>query len=335
MDAIEIAESNPALAEFKRRDLGIRDMATRFMPLKINGLKDRDGFNAVHTARMEVKGVRVGIEKTRKELKAAVLEYGRAVDSEAGRLTGLIEPIETHLQSEEDAITNEKARIAAAIEETRQALVRVRFESFQGLGQPTPFGLGDMTEEAYQVALTTAKSLKAQADAVAAREAQRLADEREAARLERVALDRVRAEQDAIRKEQEAKAAELKAHQERIAAQEAEQRRAAELEEARKVAAERAVRETEARLTAEAEAKRIAAIQQQQAEEEQRKADAIAHQKALDEMPVKAKIIALAAQVDSMAMSWDVGGHPVMLKISKIITKAAADIRKLSNGPLE
>lgn len=272
MDAIELAESNPALAEFKRRDLGIRDLAARYMPLKINGLKDRDGFNAVHSARMEVKGVRVGIEK---------------------------------------------ARIAQAIEETRQALVRVRFEAFQGLGQSIPFGLGEMTEESYQAALTAAQLVKAQADAAAAQEALRIAAEKEAARLERIELDRVRAEQDAIRQAQEAKAAELKAHQDRIA----EQRRAVELEQAKKEAAERAVRETEARLTAEAEAKRIAVLKQQQDE-----------QKALDEMPWKAKILAIATQIDSISIP---AGHPVMLKIEKIITKAASDIRKLSNGSLE
>jgi hypothetical protein len=92
-------------------EAAIAEMKKQFMPLVINNIDDKESFDAVHNARMVVKNHRVSIEKKRKELKADALEYGRKVDSEAKRITALLEPIETHLQTEEDKVINEKKRI--------------------------------------------------------------------------------------------------------------------------------------------------------------------------------------------------------------------------------
>jgi hypothetical protein len=104
-------------------EAAVAEMKNQFMPLVINDIDDKESFDAVHNARMVVKNHRVSIEKKRKELKADALEYGRKVDSEAKRITALLEPIETHLQTEEDKVINEKKRIQKEKEEAELARV--------------------------------------------------------------------------------------------------------------------------------------------------------------------------------------------------------------------
>lgn len=65
-------------------------------------------------ARLALKDVRVAVEKKRKELKDESLRTGKAIDGVANVLKGLIEPIELHLQQQEDfAKVQEEKRIAA------------------------------------------------------------------------------------------------------------------------------------------------------------------------------------------------------------------------------
>lgn len=88
------------LITFSVSDAAIAQLAAEYMPLKIIDINDAAGFKRVHDARMNVKEKRVLVEKTRKELKADALEFGRKVDGEAKRLTSLLEPIESHLAAE-------------------------------------------------------------------------------------------------------------------------------------------------------------------------------------------------------------------------------------------
>lgn len=104
MEDLAVIEPETALASFRPIAPVIATMLEKYTGLKIDGLKDRSGLKAVHEARIEVKSVRVGIEKTRKEVKSAVLAYGKKIDSEAERLTGLILPLETLLAAK-DAVT--------------------------------------------------------------------------------------------------------------------------------------------------------------------------------------------------------------------------------------
>ena len=65
--------------------------------LKIAGLDDKDGYVAVHNARMVMKEKRVEVEKMRKAIKQYYLDRGRDVDNVAKEITALIQPIETCL----------------------------------------------------------------------------------------------------------------------------------------------------------------------------------------------------------------------------------------------
>ena len=91
-----------SVIKYSVSDAAIAKMDQEYMSLVVKDLEDQAGLVLVHQARMTVKNHRIDVEKKRKELKAGALEFGRAVDSEAKRLFSLLEPIETHLQAEED-----------------------------------------------------------------------------------------------------------------------------------------------------------------------------------------------------------------------------------------
>lgn len=255
----------PVLAE------AIAKLADQYLPLRIAGVDDRDGFTAVHAARMEIKSLRVNVEKRRKELKASALEYGRKVDDAAKKLVDLLSPIEGHLEGEENRIHAEKERLRRAAEEEKRRVTQARVDQLVALGAKIDLvALSEMTEEQFAERLAKETQLTAERDRLAKLEAERLEAERaerqrledleaaERAKLakqqaeeraeERRRLDAERAELDRQRREQQAEAdriaAEQKAENERLAAE--RQRIADEqAERDRAAAAERAKAEAE------------------------------------------------------------------------------------------
>lgn len=117
-----------ALKEYNVPDAAISKYREDFMSLSVNGVDDKEGYDLCHSARMEVKGKRVEVEKTRKKLKEDALEYGRAVDKEAKRITALLEPIENYLLSQEKIVDDEKARIKAEAEAKEAARIQARID---------------------------------------------------------------------------------------------------------------------------------------------------------------------------------------------------------------
>jgi colicin import membrane protein len=179
------------------------------------------GYEEVRLAIAEVRTTRVAIEKRRVELKADALEYGRKVDSEAKRLTTLIESIEAPLAAKKAAVDNEKARLKAEAEAARLREIEERLARERA------------AEEA---------RLKAARDA----EDARLAEERKRLDAERVALaeERAKAEADA-RERRAAEDARLAAAAEerRVADEAAAAKRRAEQEEIERQRAELAARQ--------------------------------------------------------------------------------------------
>jgi hypothetical protein len=255
------------IVEYNVTDAAISDMRTRYMALTVKDLDDRKGLMEVHEARMVVKGKRIEVEKKRKELKADALAWGQKVDSEARRITKLLEPIETHLTTEEEKITKEKERIKAEEERKRQETAQDRVNQMASFGKVIPFTEAlSISDGEFFAKITIAKSeYEAEQDRLAA---EKKAREEEAAKLaaERAELERIRAEETAKRKEEEARLAaeRAKIEIERKAVEDArrEQERLVELERAKKEAAEIAVKEaaekTDREAKAKAEAERLA-----------------------------------------------------------------------------
>jgi len=177
---------------------------------------------------MVVKNHRVAVEKKRKDLKADALEWGRKVDAEAKRISALLEPIEVHLQTEEDKVTKEKERIKAEkirLEQERVEGIRGKIETIKSfVSIPPNMTAADIqtkitvletvvvTPEVYQEFVNEALAAKEQTLnnlSVTLRDRQAWEDEQAKAKAESERLEKVR-------KEQEAEAAKLKAAQDKI-----------------------------------------------------------------------------------------------------------------------
>ncbi len=89
----------------------IEEYRSKFGALTIKGIDDKEGYENVTKALSVLRSTRVAIEKTRKDLKADSLEYGRRVDAIAKELTSSIEALEVPLSSAKQSIDQEKERL--------------------------------------------------------------------------------------------------------------------------------------------------------------------------------------------------------------------------------
>jgi predicted nucleic acid-binding Zn-ribbon protein len=101
----------PAIDEYK----------AKFLPLKINGIEDEEGYKVVADGLKIIVGRRVAVENKRKELKADSLSFGRAVDARAKEITEMLSPIELHLKKVKEDIDLEFAKIEQKKKEAAQA----------------------------------------------------------------------------------------------------------------------------------------------------------------------------------------------------------------------
>jgi chromosome segregation ATPase len=232
MSSVVIPDVSTELSKFTPTEATIAKMREEFMPLTINGVEDKAGFEACHAARMIVKSRRIDIERLRKELKADALKFGQTVDAEAKRLTALILPIETHLEDQENAVNAEKDRIRNAARLAAEAAEKSRLEA-------------------------EAARLKAEQDA----ERERLRVEREKLDAERKAMEAAQAKIDAERLAQEAEKRRLEQiESNRLHAAEVERTRVETEARIAREAAEKIERERAAAAKAEADRLRIESL---------------------------------------------------------------------------
>lgn len=262
------------VSEISKVEVSIVAMRDQYMPLTINGIEDREGFDRVYEARQDVKSKRIAVEKTRKKLKADVIEFGRLVDGEAKRITDMLAPIEKHLQSQEDAYIQAKAEAKRAQEKAEAAKLQDRMDALIAVRAAAPITeIKAMTDEAFGSFLA-AKTLEHEARLAAevAAEIERAKAEAEAARLraeEEARLAAERAEKEAALKAEQARLAEERARQEAALAEERARLEAERLAHLEEVAKARAEQEA---LLAKQEEERRKIQAEQRALEEQRAA---------------------------------------------------------------
>lgn len=216
------------VVKYNITDAALAEYEHLYMGLVVKNLDDKAGFEAVHAARMVVKGKRCEVENKRKELKASALEWGRKVDAEAKRIFGKLAPIETHLENEENKVVNERKRIEAEKAEAERQRIQDRVDHLAKYGRIEAFHVvAKMPDDEYGSLLALSqRDWQAEQDRLAAEnkareeEAKRLAAER--AELERMRKEQaekqaaIDAENKRIRKEQEAKDAAIRAEQKKI-----------------------------------------------------------------------------------------------------------------------
>jgi len=218
----------------------IAELAEEFLPLSVNGVDDKEGFDKVHDARMIVKGHRVDVEKTRKALKADALAWGKAVDGEAKRLTALLAPIEEHLTNQENIVLAEKERIQKEKAEAARRLLDERLAKLRAVDATVSvLKLESMTDEEFDDLLQSATSefevKKAEAAKLA--EAQRIEEERKQKELaaqqagmaaKQAEIDAERERLAAVQREQAAAQKKIDEEHARLAAEDLKKRQAAE-----------------------------------------------------------------------------------------------------------
>lgn len=178
-------------------------------------LVEAEDLTPIQSALRTIVPMRTEVEKVRVNLKAEALAYGRRVDAEAKRLTGLILAFETPIREAKDAIeAKERERAEAKVK----------------------------AEEAAKAA--EAKRIADEAAAQRRAEEDRIAAERKKLDEERAAIERVRKEDEERRAEQQrlqdARAAELEAQAKKIADEQAR------LDREKQEAADKVRREQEA-----------------------------------------------------------------------------------------
>lgn len=286
----DLIKSYPQLQKYNVADLGIAEMEKQFSGLVIKDMKDTEGYKAVSSAISFVRTKRLQVEKTRKELKADSLNYGRIVDSEAKRIQALIEPIESRLQGEKDRIDNEKEQIRLEKERKEQELLNGRKETLFSIGFMIDL-TGDMKYKDISVSMLdlqvmndaeytkfvseSEEKIKADKEAIAKEEAEAERKRQEliaeAERLEKLRQEQAEAQakiDEANRKiQREKEIAKIKEQAEFNAKINAEKAAEAHARELLRVAQEKADAEIQ-RIKAEAEEKERIRIEQEQLKKE-------------------------------------------------------------------
>lgn len=254
--ATQVAEETieQQLEKFRPYETTIAEMKERAMSLKIEDINDKDGYKNVYAARQLVKNKRLEVDKMRKALNEDALKRQKMVNGEAQRIIGQLEPIEDHLQQEEDkynAWKIEEKRKKEREEEERisrrnEVLINLQM-AFDGRG----YGMGklyisnaevtDMAEDIFQ---TFVDKVKPEADRIAAEKAEQERLRKE----EEEKIQKERAELEQLRKQQEEREAEMKRQQE---AEQEKLRKEREAMEQERLAADRKQKEEQERLDAE------------------------------------------------------------------------------------
>lgn len=229
---LEKVESMPV--RYSIADDAIAEMREQYFPLTAD---TKDGYEEVRIAIAKTRTLRGEIEERRVSLKADALAWGRKVDSEAKRLTGLLLEIEEPLKAKKLAVDDAKERARKAKEEEERRKVEAEIEAKREAERQR------MAEEQARLA-EERKKFEAERAAEAAKqkaERDRIEAEQRAER-ERLAAERakVEAEQKAERDRIDAERRQMEAERARLAKEESE-RQAAILAE--KEAAARAERE--------------------------------------------------------------------------------------------
>ncbi len=241
-------ERSTPIVEYSVSDAAIEQLRARYTGLTIQSTAD---YERVRGGIGEVRDIRVQVEKTRVELKADALAYGRKVDTEAKRITNLLLEIEEPLKIEKAKVDDEKARVKREKEEAERAAIAAELKTKLD------------AEEAAQ---------KAERDRIAAEqqaESDRLAKERAELEKERAAAEEERRKAQAIIDEQnriaqaklDEEAAKLKAEREKLAREQFEREAKERAEADARAKVEREAAEKKAREEREAEEReRLAAL---------------------------------------------------------------------------
>lgn len=184
----------------------INSLKEQFTGLKILGIDDAQGYQAIKNALAQIVPVRTGIEKKRKELKQVALDYGKAVDDKAKELTSAVLEVENPLKAELDRIDRLKADAEAELRRQAEAKLADRKKQVLAAGalfNGTGYHTGSMYFTEDQIAESSdydfvgiIQAIKNEKAVIAQKEAEE-AEKRKAELAELEELRRMKAEMEA------------------------------------------------------------------------------------------------------------------------------------------
>ena len=149
--------SNAAILEkFAAFDAQASEWMAKAKTLVVTGADQKDEIKQAREARLALRKIRTEADKTRKELKAESLRYGKAVQGVYNFLEYKIKPIEDHLQSQEDFAKIAEQKRVDALRAERELLVN-DLREFVGYGDD----FGAMSQIAFDAVLASAKQQRA------------------------------------------------------------------------------------------------------------------------------------------------------------------------------
>lgn len=108
-----------AIKQYGVTDHYIHDLRIQYTGLSIGGTQDKEGYELVRKGIATIRELRTAVEKKRNDLNRNAIDYKKAVDEEAKRITSLLVEIENPLKEQKEQVDAEKARIKAE-EEARK-----------------------------------------------------------------------------------------------------------------------------------------------------------------------------------------------------------------------
>ena len=228
------------IVQYDITEARVAELREKYEGLKIKGPTDKGGLALVRVGRLECKGIRVAIEKRRKQYNSGALDFTRTVNSKAKEATAPVLILETSLKAEEDRIKAEIAEIKAAKIREAEERLQSRVNLLQRFGkQVSLVNPKAMSDDEFQAAYDKAKAEHEAEQARLAQEEQDRKNKEEAERVEREAKEE---EDRKALAAVEARLAEQRAEQERIAAEQTEKEEAFRVEQDR-IAKEQADKE--------------------------------------------------------------------------------------------
>ncbi len=273
---------NGTVTEYKEVDARLAELRETYGS-EVPDASTTEGYGRSKSIASEMTKLRTSLEKSRKEMKAPVLAFGKMIDSEAKRLTSEISSIEIPFKEAYKAIDDEKKRIKLEIEDRIISIkdmptLAIEKHSSEIEIMIDELAESDISKERFgrrvdEVAALVALTL----EQLTNRHVQAIEREVEAARVEaeRVELEKLRREQ--VEREESARLAEENAEREAEKARiETEAAERARQEEIQRQQQERELIEQEKQdaIKREQKAKREAEEAEQRRIEQERKAEA-------------------------------------------------------------
>ena len=279
-----------------------KQIAEQSKSIVVTSEDDIDGMTLARQNRLELKKVRVSVDKTRKELKEQSLREGRAIDGIANVIKALIVPVEQHLEKQEKFAEYKEAERLLKRENNRISKLSAYVDDV------SLYKLREMSDEAFEQLLKSSKlafeaqkkaEQEAEKERIKQQEALELMRKRQLALASYGALTDFEVELDTTEKEFRSALSNAEKAKQEYEAEQMKIRKENEKLQKEKVKAEEARLKAEAKLKAEMEAKEKKEREERERLKAEQKAKKEAEQKALL-APDKEKLLKLVRILESI-----------------------------------